>query len=1035
MAAPTNYVIKVYDNEAHAIEGGTTNALAVTGGSDYTNMISQDAQGTYNFHTHERYYYRIEANGPIKSIYIDWGDGEDRDPKSEANYQYVSTKGDEEFVVVDHIYTDHKLFFPIIKAVNNQGFESKYYTPSWGATNVILQTVTVDTVADVSDSLDGKYFDIYDGDNQQYRVWIDTDNSGTVIRIPDGVTSTEVTGITTGMGANDVASQVRATVNALSNFTASVGTNRVTIQTTSATRHIRKPDAGTSGFTVDTTVFGNKNDVSTLEPNAVIDPRDPTRNVEVDSQSSPRIPSFMPAAVPPVARLKVDRSHVFSGIDNGGISIINNPRGYAYLDGKDAYDAAGGGGVLHTGNRSADINIANLITVTYKDVLGNINTETISASTVDNHDAAKFCTTNNLQEILEVRVNNMLEGDASNLSRLFPREKVHILIYSHDNTSNDPEVPIGSETTEMKETVTACHVSLGNPIVTAESSEYTVVADGSSSYSRHSNEKIEYYNFDTGKLTDGFSIANSDDATQVSPVLQYSNQESPIKKVSYSFDIFAGDQTDSYNRFYDTERLIRLQVEQDSDDFAMTSGDTKKYSFLDHWDVTNFNDGTAEVPEYLATQGLMQFFSEGSGSDIWTDVGSVVNNANGNSFTNGTCDYNNDPTIDHDADSRIVPGLLVSGPGIPAGAFVQSVNSTTSFEIGALNTGGAVSTTGGSRTNQTLTFTGKIFGGPAGTMHSLHSATPISATADNFLLMVKKHKFNKIYFRMDNDARFDNVNGGNSEYEVKLSLMYTSPDGWRPLKFRDTTVPHIPDGVATGYGQTFSLQTSGSITFDMPQDWISTIHDDVEIAGGILVGDEPMDVGTVSPNDQWTDNGFGLLLAINVNEATNVTTNCVRVHTYDNSFSQLIKVIDPMCISINSIGVTQSLSFKRGGTYVSLNNRLGKKELRRIGVSGGSIRFGSIDLSGTTDRDTVITHQKQGNRVYYDFKRPDGSFVRFYGIITDVSEDLPVGLQHPKLGIDMNVEYIIEYTSAGIWTKKHSLGGEVIDEPRFSIQT
>ena len=44
----------------------------------------------------------------------------------------------------------------------------------------------------------------------------------------------------------------------------------------------------------------------------------------------------------------------------------------------------------------------------------------------------------------------------------------------------------------MKETVTACHVSLGNPIVTAESSEYTVVADGSSSYSRHSNEKIEY---------------------------------------------------------------------------------------------------------------------------------------------------------------------------------------------------------------------------------------------------------------------------------------------------------------------------------------------------------------------------------------------------------------------------------------------------------------------------------------------------------------------------------------------------------------
>ena len=47
MAAPTNYVIKVYSTEAHAIAGGTTNALAVTGGSSGNeNMISQDAQST-----------------------------------------------------------------------------------------------------------------------------------------------------------------------------------------------------------------------------------------------------------------------------------------------------------------------------------------------------------------------------------------------------------------------------------------------------------------------------------------------------------------------------------------------------------------------------------------------------------------------------------------------------------------------------------------------------------------------------------------------------------------------------------------------------------------------------------------------------------------------------------------------------------------------------------------------------------------------------------------------------------------------------
>ena len=48
-------------------------------------------------------------------------------------------------------------------------------------------------------------------------------------------------------------------------------------------------------------------------------------------------------------------------------------------------------------------------------------------------------------------------------------------------------------------------------------------------------------------------------------------------------------------------------------------------------------------------------------------------------------------------------GLPVSGTGIPAGAYVSSINSSTSFELSA-------STTGGSVTNGTLTFDGtKVF--------------------------------------------------------------------------------------------------------------------------------------------------------------------------------------------------------------------------------------------------------------------------------------------------------------------------------------
>ena len=69
----------------------------------------------------------------------------------------------------------------------------------------------------------------------------------------------------------------------------------------------------------------------------------------------------------------------------------------------------------------------------------------------------------------------------------------------------------------------------------------------------------------------------------------------------------------------------------------------------------------------------------------------------GATFNNATCDYNNDPTITHDADANIVVGLVVTGTGIPAGAKVDSITDSTHFELNQATTGGAV-------TNGTLTF-------------------------------------------------------------------------------------------------------------------------------------------------------------------------------------------------------------------------------------------------------------------------------------------------------------------------------------------
>ena len=94
-------------------------------------------------------------------------------------------------------------------------------------------------------------------------------------------------------------------------------------------------------------------------------------------------------------------------------------------------------------------------------------------------------------------------------------------------------------------------------------------------------------------------------------------------------------------------------------------------------------------------------------------------------FTDATCDYNNDPTITHDASTRIVAGMTVSGTGIPANATVSSVTSTTAFELSASTTGGAV-------TNGTLTFGEKSIDIPPQNVVSYGKKFAVSRAAHHY---------------------------------------------------------------------------------------------------------------------------------------------------------------------------------------------------------------------------------------------------------------------------------------------------------------
>ena len=139
-----------------------------------------------------------------------------------------------------------------------------------------------------------------------------------------------------------------------------------------------------------------------------------------------------------------------------------------------------------------------------------------------------------------------------------------------------------------------------------------------------------------------------------------------------------------------------------------------------------------------------------------------------------------------------------------------------------------------------------------------------------------------------------------------------------------------------------------------------------------------------------------------------------------------------MCVSLNTFSIAQSMSFTHKGKYQVVKDRLGKSDIRKIGSVGGNMKFGGIDLSGETDRLKFYEFQSQATPVYIDVEHSNGDFSRFFGVLTDMSEDHPTGKVIPKFGVTMEVSHMITMDSSGTILSDGyiSLGGN-IDEPSY----
>jgi len=945
------------------VQDSTGNTATITAVDSSTQLsLGSDIMGNSEFYsilepgfyyTYTKYFYRIEASDVVAGFVIDWDDGEDNS-EEKANRQTIMLDYPNNYAVVEHTYTKHGKFFPMIKTISVDGFHSKYYSPF--DRNTEARTKSLETQS-------------------------------------------------LGQGQND--------------------------------------------FSI----------------------------ISLDLQGSrgttPRIPSFAPANYPPTAILKVDRKSVFSGIDNDIITATNLV-GYAFVP------------------RAGDTltSYTDAIEVIYETTNDTVIKETIGASSALKDTNCIFpsdtSTNGNLTKVLSVKIVKLSEGTITTSNKLGPDERVHIMLTSGTAAIDDDVVTT---------------VSLGNPLQTLDRPGFSVLADGSYSQTKNSNVSISTFMFDTDKLnnystsTDPFIFPNVQAGTDVIGIEEGGtnllDQTEPTTRVSYAhrFNKTAGTAfreghliNNDTKRFYDFERCIKLQVEDSS---ASTRKDSA--TFFDTNNKANSGSDTAEavdgsetaidvdngahfaVNQVIAIDDEFMLITSISSNTLTvvrgyqdttaathnndTDIFILANNGkygDGQTFSqikhfrNDTYKNYNTPTA-IEADGLL---LYANNTTDDSAGTAGAERWSERVEMNSVNYSNYSSSTAAGDPALVFGNTGVSSGAKNKTEITVSIGEGHTKRATNYLLVCQEEKFEKLFFRMSNSIGIRTLNGDihddvtAADLQMKITVYYagkvtknSSNYEWKPL-------PHVDNTTREGKDAS-SLNTSGHISFEVPDDWGKIKSSDLPWSAGNNLPVDSDDTGSEDPNTLWTNNMYGILVAISANlgdGGNKALIRCNNVYPADNAHTAIIKVVDPHHKSLNDIAIAQNISLKKSGKFSEINDRFGRTEIRKIGANGGKVTFGGVELDGdyATNKKLLNLYQRKATPVYLDIERTGRSneFLRVYGVITSMSEDYPVGLQHPKYGIEMAVEFVSEFDSNGAPIGEGylmSLGGEILDEPKYLL--
>jgi hypothetical protein len=917
---PSDFVLKAYKTEQDALNDA--NRLKVNGATDVHITNKEQAAG-YNFFTHEKYYFRIESNAPVKEFYIDWDDGENSDPNDGANYTLIKMNPPAMVGITSHIFTRDKVHFPKLRVKDSNGFLSKFYMPDrhssdWNGTHV--QGIDVLTAKDVSDS------NTFPVKNNHYRFSVDDSSS-----------------------------------------------------------------------------------------------------------ASARIPKFAPTPKPPISVLKSDKKRVFAGITNKYLAGTGGE-----FPGKTCR-LIGSHSTMDTVRSSVTVRVTyHVLSADQGDLSNSGSGEllvadiSLGAPTIDNVLKVVKMELINLLEDTE----NMTNAGSAAANKLYPGEK--LLLVTNLDGSNELEDGTATQPSIIGE------VSLGNPIVILDDPKHTVTLDATESFAKCPESTIDEY-----KIWDGDFLMNNGYDTAVSFMSRSATNTSDIftdgsglatllapnglKETSYAFHPLMTF-TDEYHRWLPMQKLAMAQVKQST---ALAKSDTSgpndtratyQYSFLEHWTdesvSDNYGEDRAGIAEYNwpsdMTSSAFMAFKGDNDHDDWLDLDSPNRTTGTTTRTNGSPDIMQAIFSQRDAAGIDSDIDALFGQGIQS---LDEVDDEAGYLMCCSDKKWS------KQWFQTIAFSDFTTGGA-------YRAVPVTVNT------------------AANAASPNNEWTGMSFAGIRVEIFYTaSVDGtdsnvqWKPLKYiNNTKHPYLND--STWY-------SSGSIEWMEPSDWIACdpaqIPDrfwpggDFENAADTFSYDSDASGNYFDVSNRWnaTNKKYGLMWVIagdggNTSGHQKFGWGPLIMSTFrcSNKHSALIDVVDPMHVSLNTHAVAQSVSYVHKGKYQVIEDRMGMAEIRKIGASSGALTFGSVDLQdsdGTFTRDKFYEYQKRAVPVYFDVEHKSGNISRFFGVITDMSEDHPVGLQFGKFGITMRCSHMIYMDSTGAILSDGyvSLGGDMIDEFKY----